>query len=53
MAWENYKNLDVKPEKATKEEIRKLHIKYATDNEKYETINKGARADAFKKRYSK
>ena len=47
MAWKDYETLDV-----TKKELEKLHIQYENEKRKREPINKGGRADMFKKRYS-
>lgn len=53
MAWKDYETLDVTPEKATKKEMEKLHIQYENEEKKSEPVNKGARADVFKKRFPK
>lgn len=52
MAWKDYKTLDVTKETAIRKELDKLHIQYETQKRKHEPVNKGGKADMFKKRYS-
>lgn len=52
MAWKDYETLDVTRETATNKELEKLHIQYEKQKRKHEPVNKGGRADSFKKRYS-
>ena len=51
MAWKDYETLDVTPEIATKKELEKLHMQ--NEKRKREPVNKGGRADIFKKRFPK
>lgn len=51
MVWKDYETLDVTPEIATKKELEKLYKQ--NDKIKHEPVNKGGRADIFKKRHPK
>lgn len=51
MSWKDYETLDLTPELATKKELEKLRKQ--NEKIKFEPVNKGGRADIFKKRFSK
>ncbi len=46
MEWKDYETI------VTKKELEKLRIQYENEKRKREPVNKGERADIFKKRYS-
>lgn len=52
MDWKDYETLDATKEIATEKELNKLRKQYKlSENPFQKPINKGGRADVFKKKY--